>query len=172
MTNLMDNICKARDFLQQKDIYKLGKELPYKKALFQSILNEVHRHINRKTKEYDKLKNIHKDDLGKIKCEYQLDFTSKDLRDLAADIRNVFKRWDSIMNPEKTIKSLKKQLVDTGKLDMDELSNTRVQIMSTRLQNSYMLIDILNLLEFHSVFLYFLEIASNDEFALKFIERL
>lgn len=172
MSNLLDNICLARDFLQQKDIYELSRKLPFKFGLFKSIFNEVNRQLDKRSKEYHQLKEKFKDNPENLKCKYQLEFTSQDLRELAKDIRSVFKRWDNIMNPEKTIKTLKKQIDDKMQLNLKEFEETRTFIMKTRLDNIKMLVDLLNLLEFYGSYLYFLEIASNDDFATTYSERL
>ena len=75
------------------------------------------------------------------------------------------------MNPEKNIKSLKKQVVN-GKLDFGSYTEAKLPILAARRDNVQVLYELLNLLEFHSVFLYYLEIASNDEFAITCTERL
>ena len=155
MSKIIDNICRARDILQIRDISELNKKLKFQRGLFQAIFDECHRHLCRKTKDYS----------------YKLDFTSQDLRELAQDIRNVLKRWESEMNPEKNIKSLKKQVVN-GKLDFGSYTEAKLPILAARKDNVQVLYELLNLLEFHSVFLYYLEIASNDEFAITCTERL
>lgn len=161
MTKLIDNICALRDVLQTKNIYELSKKLYYKRGLIQSIFNEVHRQLAKKSEEYDELKGT----------DYDLSFTSQDLRELAQDIRNVFKKWDTEMNPEKNIKALKKSVKD-GVLNTKEFTETKTQIMKARRDHTQILTELLSLLEFHSVFLYYLEIASKDEFAIKYTERL
>ena len=105
MSKIIDNICRARDILQIRDISELNKKLKFQRSLFQAIFNECHRHLSRKTKDYS----------------YELDFTSQDLRELAQDIRNVLKRWESEMNPEK-----KKIVLEA----IDELKRKKERLMS------------------------------------------
>lgn len=148
---MIDNICKLRDALTSKDY----KRLVYLRPLFQSVFNEMHRHIARKTIDYN----------------YELDFTAQDLRELAQDIRSLLKRWETEMNPEKNIKALYKTVKDQ-KLDFNSFTNSKIPILVARRDNVQILYELLNLCEFHSVFLYFLEEASEDKFALTYTERL
>ena len=151
MSKMIDNICKLRDALTSKDY----KRLVYLRPLFQSVFNEMHRHLVRKTEDYS----------------YELDFTSQDLRELAQDIRSLLKRWETEMSPEKNIKALYKKVKDQ-KLDFSSFTESKIPILIARRDNVQMLYELLNLCEYHSVFLYYLEIASDDEFAIKCTERL
>lgn len=160
MSNIIDNICKLRDLLNNKDIYYISQKLCFYRGIIQAIFDEVHRNLSRRTYQYQYEDN----------CTHKLDFTSQDLRELANDIRNVFKKWENIMNPEKNIKALQKTVKD-GQLDMREFTETRTKIMAARRDYTQVLTELLNLIEYHSVFLYMLEIASNDEFAIKYTER-
>jgi hypothetical protein len=151
MSNIIDNICKLRDILEYKDYKNFG----YIRNLCQSIFDEVHRHMGRKANDYS----------------YQLDFTSQDLRETAQAISDTFKRWNNIMCPEKNIKKLLKE-VNNGKLNLDSFTNATIPIMALRRDNAQILTELRSLLEYHSVFLYFLEEASQDKFALKYTQRL
>ena len=152
MTQVLDNICKCRDILAG-DAEKLPR---YVKdgALFDKTVNEIHRHISRKSSDYS----------------YELDFTYQDLVEFAEDIHRVIDRWDTHMCPKKNIKALLKTVKDK-KLDLKPFCDTRVKTISLRKECMEGLIKALSVLEYHSVFLYFIEEASRDEFALNFTER-
>ena len=151
MSNLIDKICKLRDILENKDY----KKIVYCRKLIQDIFEEIHRNMARKAEDYS----------------YELDFTSQDLRETAQAITDTFKRWDNIMCPEKNIKKLIKN-VENGKLNLDIFTNETVPIMAFRRDNTQVLTELRSLLEYHAVFLYFLEEASQDKFALKYTKRL
>ena len=150
MTKTIDNICKLLDILEYKQYDKLG----YVRQLSQAIFDSVHRNIKRKVNDYS----------------YELDFTSQDLRQTAQAITDTFKRWDNLMCPEKNIKKLIKSVKDK-KLDLAPFINQTLPIMTYRRDYVQTLTELRNLLEYHSVYLYFLEEASNDEFALKYSKR-
>lgn len=152
MTQMQDNICKIRDLIANKEYDKLVHHKHLLKRLFQ----ELHRHMRRKADDYN----------------YELEFTSQDLRELAADIRGMMKSWDTAMNPEKNIKALAKKVTEDGHLNFDEFTLSRTKYLFYRSNIGVELLELLNLLEYHGVFLYFLEIVSNDEFAIKYTERL
>lgn len=151
MARITDNICKLRDILEYKDYNKLK----YAHGLIKSIFDEVHRHMARKASDYS----------------YELEFTSQDLRETAKTISDTLKYWDNIMCPEKNIKRLLKN-VDNGKLNFDEFTNDTLPIMALRRDNIQQLIELKSLLEYHSVFLYFLEEVSQDKLALTCTKRL
>lgn len=150
MSNLLDNICKIRDILEYKRDDELNKALP----LFRSVFNELHRQIKKRTED----------------VKHETDFTSQDLREMSANIRATLDRWNTQMNPEKNIKALKKTIVD-GKLDLTEFAEEKIKYLQYRRKYTQMLVELLNLCEYHSVFLYFLEEQQNDEFALKYTDR-
>lgn len=151
MSNLLDNICKLRDILENKDYKKLG----YIRKLSQAIFDGIHININRKATDY----------------KYELDFTSQDLRETARAITDTFKRWDNEMCPDKNIKKIKKEIKD-GKIYIDKFMENKLAFMRYRRDYTQVLTELRNLLEYHSVYLYFLEYAANDEFAIKCTERL
>jgi hypothetical protein len=150
MSKILDNICKLRDILENKDY----KKLPYIPKLSQSIFDEVHRNIKRKASNYN----------------YELEFTSQDLRETAQAISDTFKRWDSIMCVEKQIKKLAKN-ADGNKLDMNPFFEQVLPIMEFRRDYTQVLTELRSLLEYHAVFLYYIEEASEDEFALNYLKR-
>lgn len=157
MSKIIDNICKIRDILEIDVLQKRNyNKLVYQCSLFQSVFNEMHRHLARKASDYS----------------YELDFTAQDLRELATSIRAVLKHWETLMSPEKNIKALKKEISDEGKLSLEDFTNSKIPIMAARRDNVQMLYELLNLCEFHSVFLYYLEYAANDKFAIENTERL
>lgn len=151
MSKIIDNICKIRDILEYKDYKKFG----YLRQLCPNIFEEVHKHIKRKSEDYS----------------YELDFTSQDLRETAQAISDTFKRWDNIMCPEKNIKKLIKN-VKQNKLDLNPFTDATIPIMALRRDYTQILTELRSLLEYHSVFLYFLEEASNDTLALTCTKRL
>lgn len=151
MSNLMDNICKLRDILENKDY----KKIVFSRRIIEAIFDEIHRNIRKKSLDY----------------KYELDFTSQDLRETAQAISDTFKEWDNILQPEKNIKHLLKN-VDNGKLNFDIFTNEVLPIIEFRRDNTQILTELRSLLEYHSVFLYFLEEASQDKFALKYTQRL
>lgn len=151
MSNLLDNICKLRDILEYKDY----KKLPYIRNLSKAIFDEIHLNIKRKATDY----------------KYELDFTSQDLRETARAISDTFKRWDNIMCSDKNIKKLQKTVKD-GKLCLDDFMNEVLPIMEYRRDYTQVLTELRSLLEYHAVYLYFLEYASNDTFAIEHTERL
>ena len=150
MAKITDKICKLRDILENKDY----NQLKYSQKLIADIFSEVHRNMARKSVDYS----------------YQLEFTSQDLRELAQDISATFKRWDDKLCPEKNIKALLKT-VSGGKLSFEHFTNETIPYMAYRRDYIQILTELRSLLEYHSVFLYFLEEASHDEFALKYTER-
>lgn len=150
MAKITDKICELRDILENKDY----KKLIYSRKLIQDIFNEVHRQMGKKSLDY----------------KYELEFTSQDLRELAQDISSTFKRWDDKLCPEKNIKGLLKT-VEGGKLTFEPFTKEVTPYMEYRRDNVQILTELRSLLEYHSVFLYFLEEASNDEFALKYTKR-
>lgn len=157
MSKIQDNICKLCDILDKKDYDKLG----YTRQLSQAIFDELHKYMTRKSKDN----------------KYELDFTSQDLRIAAKSISDAFKRWDDIMNPEKQIKRLSKEMLVIKEekkkvIDMNKYMERVLPIMRYRRDYAQGLNELRSLLEYHAVFLYYLEEVSNDEFALKYTERL
>ena len=150
MSKLLDNICKIRDILEYKQYNKLG----YIRQLSQSIFDGVHRNIKRKASDYS----------------YQLEFTSQDLRETAQAISDTFKRWDNIMNPEKQTKKIAKN-ADGDRIDMNPFFEEAIPIMQYRRDYTQVLTELRSLLEYHAVFLYYIEEASEDE-VIKYIKRL
>lgn len=121
----------------------------------QRIFNDVHRHIKKKGDNY----------------KHELEFTSQDLRELAQAIGDTIKRWDTELNPEKNIKRMKKENLKDRTLDLGPYLNRSLPIMTLRRDFIQELTELRSLMEHHSVYLYFLEEASNDEFALRCTER-
>ena len=151
MAKITDKICKLRDILENKNY----KQLKYSQRLIADIFGEIHRNMARKSTDYS----------------YQLEFTSQDLRELAQDISTTLKRWDDKLCPEKNIKALLKT-VEGGKLSFKKFTNETTPYMAYRRDYIQILTELRSLLEYHSVFLYFLEEASNDELALKYTKRI
>lgn len=150
MSNIIDNICKLRDILEYKQYNRLG----YVRSLSKQIFDEVHRNLKRKASDYS----------------YKLDFTSQDLRETAQAIADTLKRWDNIMNPDKRIKKLAKDAKDAV-IDLNPFFNEVIPIMEYRRDYIQPLTELRSLLEYHAVFLYYIEEDSNDEM-LKYMERL
>ena len=167
MTKLQDAICRLRDFFENNDIYYISKKLPYQRALIQLVFTYVHKRLDKRAEEYETVKFD-----KEFNIKQELDFTSQDLRELAQDIRNVFKKWENEMSPEKNIKALKKQITDKGQLNFHDFTEQKIIIMTARRAFVQPMLELLNMLEFYGVYLYYLEIASKDEFAVKCTERL
>lgn len=151
MTRVLDCICKLRDVLENKDYKKLAFHI----KTMQIIFNEVTRHVKRKGEDYT----------------YELDFTAQDLRELAQDISDTFKRWDQELNPEKNIKRMKKEDLKDKCMNLNPYLERALPIMEYRRDYCPILTELRSILEHHAIFLYFLEEASRDEFALKYTER-
>jgi hypothetical protein len=156
MTKLLDRICELRDILEQKKYNELGRA----RMLCDSLFKELHLHMTRKSKDYS----------------YELDFTSQDLRETAKAIGDTLKRWDDIMNPTKQIKKLSRNalLLKEEKKKVTILNNNMdeaLPIMRYRRDYAPILTGLLSILEYHAVFLYFIEDVSNDEFSIKYTER-
>lgn len=157
MAKTIDNICKLCDILEYKQHEKYG----YIRLLAQSIFDEVSKYMKRKSEDYS----------------YELCFTSQDLRLLSKAIGDTFKRWDDIMNPEKQIKKLSKDMLIIKEekkkvIDMNKYMERALPIMEYRRDYTQVLTELRSIIEYHAVFLYYLEEVSNDEFALKYTERL
>lgn len=150
MTKLLDKICFIRDLITQKQYEKLK----FYKYHIQQLKEEIHRQLKKKSQDYS----------------YELEFTSQDLRELAKDIRDMLKRWENIMNPEKNIKEVDKNRTG-NQININLYSDKVIPIMKTRTECIQPLMELLSLIEYHSVYLYYVEEASNDEFALQFTER-
>ena len=156
MSNLLDRICKIRDILELKQYDRLG----YVRQLATKIFDEVHIQMTRKSKDYN----------------YELDFTSQDLRETAKAISDTLKRWDNVMNPEKQIKKLSKNALIIKEerkkvINLNNYMDEVLPIMRYRRDYTQVLTELLSLLEYHAVFLYYIEDVSNDEFAIKYTQR-
>lgn len=147
----MDSICFMRDVLE----YKQWEKLPYCRKHMTRIFNDVHRHLKKKSENY----------------KHELDFTAQDLRELAQAISDTFKRWDTELSPEKNIKRMKKENLKDNTIDLEPYLNRSLPIMTLRRDYVQELTELRSLMEHHSVYLYFLEEASRDEFALRCTER-
>ncbi|MCM1338974.1 MAG: hypothetical protein NC191_04825, partial [Muribaculaceae bacterium] len=119
------------------------------------LKEEIHRHIKKKAQNY----------------KHELEFTSQDLRELAEDIHKMLNDWQDFMNPAKHIKSIGTNIKD-GQLDLTSYQDKVIPLMTARTECIQAFAEILSLVEYHAVYLYFLELASNDEFAIKCTERI
>lgn len=151
MSKLLDNICKIRDLVNSKDYSKLK----FHQMTMLKLKEEIHRQMSKKVQDYN----------------HQLEFTSQDLRELAQDIRSLLKRWETAMSPEKNIKGMAKN-TPNNKINFENYTNTVIPIMVARAESISAITELLNIAEYHGVYLYYLEIASNDDFAINFTERL
>lgn len=150
MSKLLDKICFIRDLVTSKEYGKLK----FHKMKMYEVKEEIHRQIKKK----------HEDP------KYELDFTAQDLRELAQDIRSLLKRWETLMCPEKNIKELLKK-VKNNQIDMDPFFTKTIPIMTARTEAIQPLTELLNMLEYHAVYLYMLEEACNDSLALNYTKR-
>lgn len=152
MTKVMDKICKLRDAITCKE----DNKLVYQHGTIDKLREELRRHFQKKMND----------------TTYELDFTSQDLRELAKDIHSMFKRWDNAMCPEKNIKAIYKKDCKDAHLDLNPLLNKLLPIIKARRENVDIFTSLLSMVEYYGAVLYFWEIASNDEFAINFTERL
>lgn len=150
MSNLLDKICALRDLIASKQYSKFK----FHKMQILQLKEEIHRHIKKKAENY----------------KHELEFTSQDLRELAEDIHKMFNDWQDFMNPAKHIKAIGTDIKD-GQLDFTPYQDEVIPLMTARTECIQALAEILSLVEYHAVYLYFLELASNDEFAIKCTER-
>lgn len=152
MTQVIDKICKLRDAVTSKKYEKLT----YYHGIVDKLGDELKRHLQKKIDDYS----------------YELDFTSQDLRELAQDIRSMFKKWDTVMNPEKNIKHIHKNDIKDNNLSLQPHFDKVLPIMRARCHNVAKFTELLSIIEHFAVVLYYCEIASEDEFAINYTERL
>lgn len=152
MGKLIDKICKCRDLL----VYSPQKLRGYMGdgALFDSTIQDIHHQLSKKSADYS----------------HKLEFTSQDLMEFAYDIQKVLKDWEKEMSPSRNVQQLLKTVKD-GKLNLDEFTSQKTEVMALRRDCIKTLMTSLSVLEYHSVFLYFLEEASKDEFAITYTRR-
>ena len=152
MTQVIDRICKLRDAVTSKN----DKKLVFYHGIVDRLCLDLKRHLQKKVDNYD----------------YELDFTSQDLREIAQDIRSMFKRWETTMCPEKNIKYIHKNDIKDGNLTLQPHFDKVLPVITARRDNTAKFTELLSLLEHFSVVLYFCEYAANDEFAINYTERL
>lgn len=147
MTKTLDKICYLRDLLEKKQ----DKKIIFNHMVINTLIEDLTRHAKKKAENYS----------------YEIEFTSQDLRELAEDIRNTFKRWEYQTNPERIIKKFK------GKTDIDlsEVNKTVGEYLSYRTANIMPLTRLLGICEGFGIILYFMELDADDETA-KLTERL
>lgn len=151
MSNLLDRICAIRDLIASKQYNKFK----YNKMQIMLLKEEIHRQIKKKAQDYN----------------HELEFTSQDLRELAEDINNMLREWQEAMNPVNHIKEVHDSIKD-GQLDLAPYQDKVIPIMTARTYGIQALTELLNLVEYHAVFLYYVELASEDNFAISFTERI
>lgn len=148
MTRILDNISKLRDILE----YKQDKKIVFSHKIILDLIEELTRQAIKKARDYS----------------YELDFTSQDLRELAEDIRNTFKRWGYYTNPERLIKKYGK---DKKEIDLSKMNDELNKYLELRTLNTLPLMRLLGICEGQGAILYFMELASDDEFAIKYTKR-
>ena len=148
MTKLIDNICKLRDILEKKQ----DSKIIYNHGIINRLIEDVTRQAIKKARDYN----------------YEIDFTSQDLRELAKDIRDTLKRWSDAVIPEKLIKKYGKGKVEIDLKEMNDKLNYYFALMT---QNTLPLTRLMCICEGHGAILYFLELDADDEVA-KLTERL
>lgn len=152
MTQVIDRICKLRDAVTSKN----DNKLVFYHGIVDKLGDELKRHLQKKVDDYS----------------YELDFTSQDLRELAQDIRSMFKRWDTTMCPEKNIKHIYKNDVKGEHLTLQPHFDKVLPVITARRDNTAKFTELLSILEHFGVVLYYFEIAAEDEFATNYTERL
>lgn len=152
MTQVIDRICKLRDAVTSKN----DNKLVFYHGIVDKLADELKRHLQKKVDDYS----------------YELDFTSQDLRELAQDIRSMFSRWSTIMNPEKNIKYIYKNDIKEENLSLQPHFDKVLPVITARRDNTAKFTELLSLLEHFAVVLYFFEYAADDKFATTYTERL
>ena len=152
MGKLIDKICKCRDILTKHPEKLRG--YTGASSLFDSTVDDIHSQLRRKALDYSR----------------ELEFTSQDLMEFAQDIQALLKKWETALCPKKNIKALLKAKVD-NKINLDPFTEEKTKIMALRRDTIECLTRTLSVLEFHSVYLYFLEAASKDEWAMTMTQR-
>lgn len=147
MTNLIDNICKLRDILENKQ----DSKIIFNHKIINSLIEELTRQATKKAKDYS----------------YEIEFTSQDLRELAKDIRDTLKRWSDAVIPEKLIKKYGKGKTE---IDLKEMNDTMNNYFNLIVNNVLPLTRLLCICEGHGAILYFMELDADDETA-KLTER-
>ncbi len=150
MSKLLDKICGIRDLVTSKDYSKL-KFYNMKMGL---LKEEIHRQMSKKAEDYS----------------HQLDFTAQDLREMAQDIRNLLNDWSNILSPDENIKAIYADK-EGEKVKLDPFFSRVIPVMTARTNSIQALTELLSLVEYMAVFLYFIEHAAEDEFALEYTER-
>lgn len=147
MTNLIYNICKLRDILENKQ----DSKIIFNHKIINSLIEELTRQATKKAKDYN----------------YEIEFTSQDLRELAKDIRDTLKRWSDAVIPEKLIKKYGKGKTE---IDLKEMNDTMNNYFNLIVNNVLPLTRLLCICEGHGAILYFMELDADDETA-KLTER-
>lgn len=147
MTKLLDKICFVRDLLEQKQ----DEKLKFNHTVINTLIDDLTRQAVKKSKDYN----------------HEIEFTAQDLRELAEDIRNTFKRWEYQTNPEKIIKKFKNQT----EIDLSKVNDTLEKYLNLRTTNVLPLTRLLGICEGFALILYFMELDADDKTA-KLTERL
>lgn len=147
MTKLLDKICFVRDLLEQKQ----DEKLKFNHTVINTLIDDLTRQAVKKSKDYN----------------HEIEFTAQDLRELAEDIRNTFKRWEYQTNPERIIKKFKNQT----EVDLSNVNDTLEKYLNLRTTNVLPLTRLLGICEGFGIILYFMELDADDKTA-KLTERL
>lgn len=151
MSKLLDRICAVRDLITTKQYSKLK----FHKMQLLQLKEEIHRQMKKKAQDY----------------KHELDFTAQDLRELAADINGMLNDWQAVMTPDENIKLVYDNRKGNG-IDLTLFQDKVIPIVQARTETIQALTELLSFIEYHAVYLYFVELASDDEFAIKFTERI
>ena len=152
MTQVIDKICKLRDAVTSKN----DNKLVFYHGIVDRLCIDLKRHLQKKVDDYS----------------YELDFTSQNLREWTKNIRSICKRWDSKINPEKNVKYIHKNDIKDGNLTLQPHFDKVLPVITARRDNISKFTELLSLCEHFGVVLYFCEIATEDEFAINYTERL
>ena len=151
MSNQIDNICKCRDILTNRP-----EKLRGYIGVFNRTVDELHRQLLKKAKDYSR----------------ELDFTSQDLIEFSQDIDFVLDRWRDTLDPESNIKRLFETMDKKDrKIYFDEQMMPVFDTLMLQRDVGETLLRYSSLLKYLGVYLYFLENASKDEFALMYTNR-
>ena len=143
MAQVISDLCKVRDILASDN----DKKIAINHIKYQMLADKIRVNINKKTMD----KN------------FDIDITAQDLRELSEDIKKVLARWETFMNGNNQTA----WFLNQGKVNVTEYQKTIIPYLRAR----FILVALDNLCIFTSTMLYLIEVADEDEFALKHTER-
>lgn len=149
MATVIGDICKIRDILVSDN----DRLIAVSHVKYQQLADKIRNAINKKTEE----------------PKYEMDFTAQDLREMADEIIIVLKRWEKFLDAKnQTSWFLTKIKENDGKANVKEY----IKIIVPYLRGRFMLVALHSLCIYTATMLYLIEESDNDEFAIKYTERI